>query len=281
MTLFESVLSHIAIRADKLEGDYYGDDGLLYCGKCNTHKELRIKIGDTPERIVRCSCKCIKEQQEKEELERKIETRRNSIEQSIKDLIDIGVARFPRYNFSMWDGSNSAIKDRMVKYAENFDQVYERNIGLMLYGNTGTGKTFFSEAIADALIKKGRFALITSVSGLVNAMATNFNENRARILNYIKNVDLIVLDDYGTERDTGFMNEHIFDVIDARYTANRPMIITTNLSPEAMRANNNIHVKRIAERLMETCVPIEIKGETRRVGRANDKIKEFKELTKG
>lgn len=278
MTIFEQALSHIATRADFVDGDYYKDN-IIYCGKCNTPKETTIKLGSCPETIVRIACKCVMDEEEKEKKQEKVRQRRASIEESMRDLVELGVARMPRFDFSMWDGSNPAIKERMVKYAKNFDQVYDRNIGLILYGNAGTGKTFFSECIADALLKNGRFALLTSVSGLANAMSSNYNESRAKVLHYIKNVDLLVLDDYGTERDTAFMNEHIFDIIDTRYTANRPMVITTNLSPDAMRANMNINVKRIAERLFESCVAIEVKGDTRRVSRANDKIKAFRELT--
>lgn len=277
MSIFEQVLSHIAVRAEQLDGDYYQDD-ILYCGKCNTPKETRVKFGDMPETIARCACECVKADLDKQAEQDKVNKRREGIEESIRDLIAIGAARMPRFNFSMCDGTNKAIQTRMEKYAKNYDQVYDRNIGLILYGNTGAGKTFFAECIADALIKNGRFALLTSVSGMANAMTANFNENRVRLLHYIKNVDLLVLDDYGTERDTSFMNEQMFDIVDARYTSNRPMIITTNLSPEAMKANSDIRVRRIIERLTESCVAIEVKGESRRGAKANDKIKQLQEI---
>ena len=277
MSLFEQALSHIAVRAEKLDGDYV-KDGLIYCGKCNTPKETKIKIGDVPETIVRCLCECAKKEEEKHEQQAKVNARRESIVESIQDLASIGAGRMPRFSFDMCDGSNKALAERMKKYAKNFDAVYEKNIGLILYGNTGAGKTFFAECIADALIKNGRFALITSVSGIVNAMTANFNENSARLLNYIKNVDLLILDDYGTERDTSFMNEHLFDIIDARYTSGRPMIITTNFSPEAMKANTSIHVRRIIERLTESCVAIEVKGESRRGVKANEKIQQLQDI---
>lgn len=277
MSIFEQVLSHIAVRAEQLDGDYYKND-ILYCGKCNTPKETRVKFGNMPETIARCACECVKTEQDRQTEQEKIKKRRESIEESLRDLISIGAARMPRFNFSMCDGTNRTIQTRMEKYAKNYDQVYDRNIGLILYGNTGTGKTFFVECIADALLKKGRFALLTSVSGMANAMAQNYNENRARLLHFIKNVDLLVLDDYGTERDTSFMNEQMFDIVDARYTSNRPMIITTNLSPEAMKANSDIKVRRIIERLTESCVAIEIKGESKRGEKANNKIKQLQEI---
>ena len=280
MSIFEQVLSHMAKRADKLDGDYYKDE-LLYCGKCNKPKEKYFTIGELPERIVSIACDCVKAIQDEEDRQEKINRRRESIEESIRGLVELGVARMPRFNFSMCDGLNKALQERMEKYAKNFDQVYDKNIGLILFGDTGCGKTFFAECIADALIKKGRFALLTSVSGIVNAMTTNFNNQNGALLNYIKNVDLLILDDYGTERDTSFMNERMYDIIDARYTANRPMIITTNLSPQQMQNDSDIHVKRIIDRLTEACVAIEVKGVSKRPQKGTDKMLQFKEILKG
>ena len=45
------------------DGDYIGQDGLVYCGKCHTPKQKRLNIpagifGDGGEKIVSCLCKC-------------------------------------------------------------------------------------------------------------------------------------------------------------------------------------------------------------------------------
>ena len=39
------------------EGDHIGEDGLVYCGKCGSRKQLRVKFGDKTH-VVRCVCKC-------------------------------------------------------------------------------------------------------------------------------------------------------------------------------------------------------------------------------
>ena len=194
---------------------------------------------------------------------------------SLRGLVEMGVARMPEYNFSMFNSEyNVELCERMKKYAMNFDQCYDRNIGLLLYGGTGTGKTFFAECIANELIKNGRFAMLTSVSGIVGAMQ-NYS---AQIMNYVRNVDLLILDDFGTERDTTFMSEKIYDIIDARYVAKRPMIVTTNIEPKGMMANTNIRIRRIGERLAESCVSIEVKGTSRRANIARDKMSQLKEI---
>lgn len=272
--VFESIVTKIAVRAQKLDGDYY-KNGLLYCGKCNTPKETKIKFdGIANEKIVRIACKCVSDEEDRNREQEKINKRRESINESLRGLIDIGVARMPKCTFDMCDNENAELRERMKKYAKNFDTIYDKNIGLLLFGGTGTGKTFFAECIASELLKNGRFALLTSVSDIVNAM-NNYN---AQVMNYVKNVDLLILDDFGTERDTSYMSENIYNVIDARYVAKRPLIVTTNLDPRAMLANTNIRIKRIGERLAESCVSIEVKGTSRRANVAKNKLAQLKDI---
>jgi len=277
MSIFEQVLSHLAGRAEKKDGDYYEGE-LLYCGKCNTPREMKITLGNLPEQIVGISCKCMEEEYQKEREIEKTAKRRESIEESIRDLADIGAARMPKASFEKCDGSNKEIQTRMMNYAKNFDKVYDKNIGLILFGNTGTGKTFFAECIADALIKKGRFAMLSSVNSLVDAMTANYNGNRARILKYIKNVDLLILDDLGTERDTSFMNQYVFEIIDERYASNRPVIITSNLDFNESQDIGSVDRKRIMDRLGGSCIAIEVKGASRRKTIMQDKMKDIKEI---
>ena len=73
---------------------------------------------------------------------------------------------------------------------------------------------------------------------------------------------LLVLDDFGAERNTDFKAEQIFTVIDSRYSAKKPMIITTNLTD--FKTETDIRRKRVYDRIFEVCTPIKIDGESKR-----------------
>ena len=68
---FENFINDIANRAAEANavetGDYIGDDGLLYCGNCNTPKQCRVELFGK-ERIVYCLCKCKAEKREAERI---------------------------------------------------------------------------------------------------------------------------------------------------------------------------------------------------------------------
>lgn len=75
---------------------------------------------------------------------------------------------------------------------------------------------------------------------------------------------LIVLDDLGAERSTEYMNEIVYNIIDARYRANLPMIITSNLSGEDLKHPKDIAEQRVFNRVLERCFPLEVNGPDRR-----------------
>ena len=89
--------------------------------------------------------------------------------------------------------------------------------------------------------------------------------------------DLLVIDDLASERNTGYMQEIIYGVIDARYMADKPMIITTNLSLEAIKAPTTTTDMRIYDRLLEKCFPVEVKGESHRRKMVKKEYDEMKE----
>ena len=74
------------------------------------------------------------------------------------------------------------------------------------------------------------------------------------------------------------MNEQIFQVIDARYRANLPMIITTNLSIDEIKKTSNLEYSRIYDRIIERCFPIEVKGQNRRHKAVRESYSDMKEL---
>ena len=115
--------------------------------------------------------------------------------------------------------------------------------------------------------------------------------NFARILNNIQSTfekqeyidrlnehSLLVVDDLGIERGTEYAKEQVYNIVDSRYRAGLPMIITTNLTMDEMKNPETITDKRIYERILEKCHPIEVKGENRRRKAIRNEYEEMQNL---
>jgi hypothetical protein len=134
----------------KQSGDYINDDdGLLYCGKCNTPKQCRVELFGSL-RTVHCLCKCKAEKLEAEKAEQK----RIEWLKHIQRLRKLGFpdAEMQKWTFDKDDHKNEQISKVAHNYVDNFAEMKKRGKGLLLYGGVGTGKTFISACIANALI---------------------------------------------------------------------------------------------------------------------------------
>ena len=89
---------------------------------------------------------------------------------------------------------------------------------------------------------------------------------------------MLVIDDLGVERQSDFALEQVYTVIDERYKSGKPMIITTNIPLEELRNPADIRYSRIYDRILESCVPIQLGGPSRRKGLAGNKMKIAREL---
>ena len=76
--------------------------------------------------------------------------------------------------------------------------------------------------------------------------------------------ELLVIDDLAVERDTEYAAEIVQNVIDSRYRAGKPLIVTTNLQLSEILQPKDIKRKRLFSRLKEMCLPIEVTGNDRR-----------------
>lgn len=261
-----------AIKAE--QGDYYGDDGLLYCGKCNTRKQTRIEIFDSI-RTPFCLCKCEVEKRDREEAERQ----RIKRAERIKEMRRVG---FPDYDMQYWtfdndDNANAHISSVARKYVENFDTMRADGKGLLLYGTVGTGKTFAAACIANALIDKGFPCLVTNFSRLINTISGMY-DGKQQYIDGLNRFTLLVIDDLATEADTDYRNEIVFNVIDSRYRAGLPLIVTTNLTAQELKNSAEIRKQRIYSRLFERCIPLEVKGVDRRRERLKDDFAAYSDL---
>lgn len=262
--MFDVALKNIEAKAAASikaeQGDYYGDDGLLYCGKCNTPKQCRVEVFDKV-RTPFCLCKCEVERRDAEEAERK----RLEFEKRVKDMRRVG---FPDDEMQNWtfdkdDRANEHITGVARKYVENFDTMRENGKGLLLYGTVGTGKTFAAACIANALIDKGFPCLVTNFARLINTISGMY-DGKQQYIDGLNRFTLLVIDDLASEADTEYRNEIIYNVIDSRYRAGLPVIITTNLTAQELKNAQDIRKQRIYSRLFERCIPVEVKGVDRR-----------------
>lgn len=162
--------------------------------------------------------------------------------------------------FDMDDRPENLLSKAARAYAENFQPALEQH-GIMFTGNVGTGKTFYSCCIANAVIDRGCTAWVTTLQPLVRALCSY--ESAEKILAKIRKVDLLVLDDLGSTALNDFTTDKIFEIVDERYRSGKPLIVTTNLNPdEAWKSS--IGMRRIFDRLRERCRHVVVDGESRR-----------------
>ena len=263
MSLWETAIKEAAEKVpgkEMQDGDYKGDDGLLYCGKCNTKKQTRIHVLGK-DRIVPIMCQCEQEKREADLAERKAEAHKITVERLKRDCFQS--AELERCTFEDDDKSNPRVSNAMRQYAEKWEEVKADNMGLLLYGPVGTGKTFAAACIANALIEKEVPVMMTSFSRIVNTLQSSF-EGRQQYIDRIVSYPLLIIDDLGAERGSDYMLEQVYSVVDARYQTGLPLIVTTNIPIAEIKEPADLKYKRIYDRILERCHPVEITGPSRR-----------------
>lgn len=261
--IFEGMLQTIeqnaatSIKAN--EGDYVLD-GLLYCGKCNTPKQCEVELFGQIRKPM-CLCKCESDKRKAEEAEHK----RQEKMLRIQKLRRMG---FPDQEMSTWtfandDRTNEKVTSIALKYVENFEEMRKRGKGIVFYGKVGTGKTYISACIANALIDRGYACLVTNFARLVNTI-NGMYDGKQEYIDGLSRFDLLVIDDLAAERDTEYMNEIVQNIIDSRYRAGLPTIITTNLTNDELKNPADIRKQRTYSRVLEMCIPVEVQGTDRR-----------------
>lgn len=253
---FEEIITGAATAAKKAApehpDDFISDDGLLYCGVCHEPKQCRITVfGDT--RIVGCICKCEQKRQAQKLLRRQQEENERRRDACFAD------AKFRAATFASDDGKNPVLSKLCRRYTDAFSNEAK---WLLLYGGCGVGKTFSAAAMANALIDRGLSVRFTSISE-IERMLWNCSDKQ-EVYNALWCCDFLILDDFGCERATEFVNEIKFNVLDGRLRSGRPAIITTNLCLQDFSSPQDLATKRIYSRIFERVIPYEVRGVDRR-----------------
>mgnify|MGYP003190517172 FL=1 len=266
--LIETMVREAIQNSHYEEGDYINEDGLLMCGKCHTPKQCSfIATWDGKEKKPYTPCNCARERQNAEEQARQAQNLRIEINRLRK--LGFPDSEMADWTFANDDGTDPKTTSIAHNYVDNFHEMKKRGKGLLLYGTVGTGKTYAAACIANELISQGHPCLVTNFARITNTLQGMF-EGKQRYLDDFNRLDLLVIDDLAAERDTSYMNEMIFNIIDSRYRSGKPLIVTSNLTQADLKAPSSVDRKRIYSRLLEMCVPIEVKGADRREKKLRD-----------
>lgn len=273
--VFEKTIKNSEGLNDEIKSmdKYLDDKGLLRCSKCHEQLETIIKDEYTTKLPkgylkVNCVCKCIKEEEEKR--------KHISIVHELKKM----AFKDPEYaemTFEKDKYPNLMASKFAREYVKKWDEMLEENIGILFQGDCGVGKTFYSTCIANALLEKEITVYETNLPDLIYDITKNFGENRVEILTKVSKVSLLIIDDIGIERSTGFNLEKYFEIIDTRYKSKKPLILSTNLTDEELHTTDQKY-KRIYNRILSMTFPVKIECQNSRMDERISKIKKIAEI---
>lgn len=262
------------------EGDYIGEDGLLHCGKCKGKKQTRLPASNFTrgkEVVVRCICKCqVEENRRREEAEERKEAMERIERLKSASLIDDKLRNTRLCTFQK-DADNQKVYALAERYVEKFDEMYRERQGLLFWGTVGTGKSYTAACIANELLERNIPVVMTSFVKILQNIQGNPEEEKV-FMNRLNDARLLIIDDLGTERNTDYALEKVYNIIDSRYRAGKPLILTTNMTVKEMQDNTDIRYKRIYDRIFEMCFPVRVPGRSWREKEAAKRFDEMKKL---
>lgn len=275
-----------------------------HCGKqlyryCVLSKQLGSFLTQTYEL---CDCAAAKEEAEKEEAERKAaafaEKQRKAQEQMQERIRKAYLRsempeRWKNYTldkFETCDADTQNAKGRITKFVAWFTEAYKsgttnRNTnGLMLLGNSGTGKTHLAAAALNEIIRSNPgIPVIGSTMGeMLGKLKATYDENATtaeeEVLRLYTQIPLLLIDDLGSEQITEWAIDRIFAIVNGRYNAALPTIITSNYATDKALAKrltppsgDTTAGAKIVDRLAEMCSRIKLDGQSYRSRRSESR----------
>ena len=208
--------------------DYVAEDGLLYCGSCKTPKEAFFPNGKKLFGRDRhpAECRCRQATREKQEKEERARLHYEKVQRlKLQGFTDWAMQH---WTFANDHGQNPQMQ-LAQRYVAHWPEMREKNVGLLLWGGVGTGKSFMAGCIANALMEQEVAVYMTNFARIMNELNSAF-AGRNEVVDRLCRYPLLVIDDFGMERGTEYALEQIYNIIDSRYRSRKPLIVTTNLT---------------------------------------------------
>jgi len=180
---------------------------------------------------------------------------------------------FDKVKYDLREGEDLANLRRTVEKCYSFVEHFDTYQNLLFMGTVGTGKSFLSGCIANALIQKGCSVVYFSAISLFETLGRYFFGTKAKetLYNFCKdlyNYDCVIIDDLGTEVTNSFVSSQLFDLINERNMGKKATIISTNLGLDELRDR---YSDRTLSRISTTFTLCELTGPDYRIMRAGQR----------
>lgn len=170
-------------------------------------------------------------------------------------------------------------KKMAANFIKNYETFQEEGKGLYLYSEVkGSGKTRMAASIGNALIKVKRVGVkYTTTLDLLSEIKKTFDKDsevsESEIIESIKKVDVLILDDVGVENPTSWVKSIFYSILDGRMNNKKVTIFTSNLSMDQLQ-----HDDRLKSRIEKMALPIEFPNESIRGKLAKSENEELQRL---
>lgn len=201
---------------------------------CKTHGEFIGKFYSisTDKKYGGACSECLKIADRKEQEAKDKEEKGRAEARKIRAREKAGISK--RNIFKTFDDyickseGQSKAKNDCVKFAESFPS----DKSLIMVGGVGTGKTLLASAILDSLADNYRCEIIKVIDVVRELKATwskDAVDTEENLIKYYSNLDLLILDEVGSQFGSDTEKLFIFDIIDGRYQEMKPTILISNL----------------------------------------------------
>jgi DNA replication protein DnaC len=147
------------------------------------------------------------------------------------------------------------------QYVRRIDEHLDAGSGLWFFGSVGTGKTTLAMLVSRHALEAGRSVAIYSLPRMLAEIRTTFDDDASRsyvgLLDRLSAVDLLHVDDVGAEKTSPWVLEQLYAIVNARYEAQRSILLTTNLERDALAEQID---ERTVSRLEEMCEVLPLWG---------------------
>lgn len=137
--------------------------------------------------------------------------------------------RFSTRTFDNFDVSrHEDAYNKCLEYVRTYDTA-DRNV-LILCGNVGTGKTHLACAIANAMLDEGTPVVFSTFGDMLENLKAEFTKNERHYLDDMRLAPMLIIDDIGKERKSDWTESIMYNVLNYRYEAMLPTVMTTNMT---------------------------------------------------